>query len=38
MITDKQNKSKHSYHLSNMELKSAYSYKDLDVNVSYDLS
>ena len=38
-MTDlRQNKSKHSYYLSNIALKSAGSYKDLGVNVSYDLS
>ena len=37
-ITHKQNESKYSYHLSNTDLKSAYSYKHLSVNVSYDIS
>ena len=37
-ITHKQEKSKHTYHLSNKELKSVRSCKDLGVNVSSDLS
>ena len=37
-ITHKQDKSKHPYHLSNTELKSINSCKDLGVHVSRDLS
>ena len=37
-ITHKQDKSKHPYHLSNTELKSVNSCKDLGVHVSRDLS
>ena len=37
-ITYKQDKSKHPYHLSNKELKSVRSCKDLGVHVSSDLS
>ena len=36
-ITHTQDKSKHSYHLSNTELKSVNSCKDLGVHVSRDL-
>ena len=35
-ITHKQDKSKHPYHLSNAELKSVNSCKDLGVDVSRD--
>ena len=37
-ITHKQDKVKHPYHLSNTELKSVNSYRDLGVHVSRDLS